>query len=388
MRFAYTCNPATLRIVCRLDLLEKFPPMPFSQERTELIKAKLQERLASESLNEWERSFFNSMLDRFNRDGTRTSLTNAQYKKLHQLLRLKSEVKPVAQPSLQGSKLQIVSRTPNRKPTRSQYSRRPRRRNVSLLGALYAPQRAVRRATRQAMWPLLVVFGLIGLLSAAFETVGGNSGPVATYPNTKTNEVQVVIGSSVNQRSGPGTAYAVMGQLKGGTRVRVNSESDGWTQISSNLGTGWMSSRYLRPPNGDVVSTAQSSSRVLLASDIRVIDGDTIDIRGQRANVRLVGFNTPETGSPQCNAELDIGLRATSRLRDLIQNAQRIEFERVACACRPGTEGTKQCNYGRQCGVLKTNGTDVGSVLITEGLAVRYVCGRTSCPPRPGNWCR
>ncbi|SHJ51357.1 nuclease homologue [Shimia gijangensis] len=158
--------------------------------------------------------------------------------------------------------------------------------------------------------------------------------------------------------------------------------------ITSNLGTGWMSSRYLRPQGARVVASKQSNRRSLRASDIRVIDGDTVDIRGQTANVRLVGFNTPETRSPQCSAEREVGLQATARLRGLIRNAKNIEFERVACACRPGTEGTRKCNYGRQCGVLKTNGADVGSILISEGLAVRYICGRTSCPRRPGNWCR
>ena len=113
-----------------------------------------------------------------------------------------------------------------------------------------------------------------------------------------------------------------------------------------------------------------------------------VDIRGQTANVRLVGFNAPEVSSPQCNAELDVGRRATARLRNLLQNAQAIEFERVACACKQGTKGTRRCNYGRQCGKLSVDGTDVGRILISEGLAVRYICGRNSCPPRPGNWCR
>ncbi|WP_445285927.1 SH3 domain-containing protein [Yoonia sp. 2307UL14-13] len=57
----------------------------------------------------------------------------------------------------------------------------------------------------------------------------------------------IVTSSSVNQRSGPSTNNAVMGQLSEGTRVRRLNERNGWTQISSELGTGWMSSRYLQP---------------------------------------------------------------------------------------------------------------------------------------------
>ena len=42
--------------------------------------------------------------------------------------------------------------------------------------------------------------------------------------------------------------------------------------------------------------------------------------------------------------------------------------------------------YGRLCGTLTVRGQDVGTILIAEGLAERYVCGPTSCPPRK-DWC-
>lgn len=54
-----------------------------------------------------------------------------------------------------------------------------------------------------------------------------------------------VTGNRVNQRTGPGTGYQVVGQLDRGSRVRVVEQSDKWTRISSQLGNGWMSSRYL-----------------------------------------------------------------------------------------------------------------------------------------------
>lgn len=59
----------------------------------------------------------------------------------------------------------------------------------------------------------------------------------------------------------------------------------------------------------------------------------------------------------------------------------------VQCACRPGTEGTKKCNYGRSCGVLQIDGRDVGQILIGEGLAVPFECGETTCPKTPRPWC-
>ncbi|KKZ84563.1 hypothetical protein RPHASCH2410_PC01205 (plasmid) [Rhizobium phaseoli Ch24-10] len=42
----------------------------------------------------------------------------------------------------------------------------------------------------------------------------------------------------------------------------------------------------------------------------------------------------------------------------------------------------------RPFGMLLVDGKDVGSILISEGLAVPFVCGRKSCPPRPRPWCK
>src|SRR5262245_45904762 len=117
---------------------------------------------------------------------------------------------------------------------------------------------------------------------------------------------------------------------------------------------------------------------------IDVVDGDTIRIAGE--TFRLVGFDAPETYRAQCPSERELGNRATFRLRQLVAGGG-LELERVACACRPGTEGTARCNYGRSCGVLTVRGRDVGEVLIAEGLARSYICGRTACPPRQ-TWCR
>ena len=103
--------------------------------------------------------------------------------------------------------------------------------------------------------------------------------------------------------------------------------------------------------------------------DIRVIDGDTIRVYHQQPNVRLVGFNAPETRRAECEAEAELGARATRRLRDLIR-AGHLEFQYVQCSCSSGTERTFACNHGRDCGTLKSNGRDVGAILIEEGLAV------------------
>jgi endonuclease YncB( thermonuclease family) len=129
------------------------------------------------------------------------------------------------------------------------------------------------------------------------------------------------------------------------------------------------------------------SSAPVTPDDVRVIDGDTVRVHHQRPDVRLIGFNAPETRRAQCEAERTLGDKATARVRDLVRSSQ-LDFEFVACACLPGTEGTFSCNYGRRCGSLKANGRDVGAILISENLAVPFLCGQTRCPPTPKPWCK
>ncbi|WP_170588229.1 SH3 domain-containing protein [Ruegeria arenilitoris] len=362
--------------------------MPFSKERTELILSRIRGKLDSNSVNDWERSFLQSMEALFLRHGPKTSLSKAQYSKLHKILKLerpKSDDKSIAVTPQQVGKQNPSSAQRPAARTVQQRSR-PRKRTASPAQIIYAPKRAIRRAQRKLFFPIVLVMGILGLLSALFD---GGSSSVQTRP-ADSSTYAIVTGSSVNQREGPSTDNRVMGQLAEGTRVRVLTDQNGWSQITSPLGTGWMSSNYLTSSRGSVPTPTNNnpSSRTVRASEVRVIDGDTVAIRGQQANVRLVGFNAPETGSPACNAELQRGQQATNRLRILLREAESIHFQRVACSCRPGTEGTRECNYGRQCGVLSVDGRDVGRILIGEGLAVPYRCGATSCPPRPGNWCR
>jgi endonuclease YncB( thermonuclease family) len=122
----------------------------------------------------------------------------------------------------------------------------------------------------------------------------------------------------------------------------------------------------------------------LRSDPIEVIDGDTVRLKG--TVYRLTGFDTPERGDKaRCDDERRRADAATTRLRALI-GAGDARLIRVACACRPGQEGTKNCNYGRLCGSLSIGGRDVGGILISEGLAHPYVCGATSCPQRRP-WC-
>lgn len=119
-------------------------------------------------------------------------------------------------------------------------------------------------------------------------------------------------------------------------------------------------------------------------SDITIVDGDTV--RSGGLTYRLVGFDAPERGDRAlCDKERELAEKAFARLRALIAGGEPI-LQRVACACRTGTEGMQTCEAGRACAYLRVSGKDVGEILIREGHARPYICGATSCPPRKP-WC-
>lgn len=129
-----------------------------------------------------------------------------------------------------------------------------------------------------------------------------------------------------------------------------------------------------------------ATAEAISPDQVHVIDGDTIRLFNMKPDVRLVGFNAPETRRAKCDHERQLGDHATRRVRDLV-HSEVLEFEYVNCACPPGTEETPACNYGRSCGILKAGGKELGDILIAEGLAVPFKCGTTRCPKTPKPWC-
>lgn len=118
----------------------------------------------------------------------------------------------------------------------------------------------------------------------------------------------------------------------------------------------------------DLVGARKPTLKVS-ASDVLVVDGDTIDHGGD--SYRLVGFDTPETYRPQCGAEKALGLKATKRLAELIQTAGYIDLEIEDDVDR----------HGRFLAVGQVNGRNVGKILISEGLAREYWGGKRQ------SWC-
>lgn len=332
--------------------------MPFSPERTTEIQSRIRSKLDGQDLNDWERGFLINMEAKFAKDGARTRLSKAQFAKLYKILGLERETSPA--PLRTAPQPRLLR--PKPQPKRTQNPIRAARRAVN------APRRAVRRAERQLLLPLLIVVGVIALIGSLSAPSSGNPTSTRTRPSVGSTPIAsyvYVTGTSVNQRQGPSTSHAIMGSLAQGVRVEVLSSDGQWTLIRSNLGDGWMASRYLaaqRPASEPVLQAEPRGS--IRASAVRVIDGDTIEYGG--LSVRLIGFDTPETYYADCASEKQRGDAATARLRQLIRGAGTLQL-----FLRDGRD-----RYGRGLGSLLVDGRDVGNVLISEGLARPYSGGQ------------
>src|ERR1044072_5726918 len=132
----------------------------------------------------------------------------------------------------------------------------------------------------------------------------------------------------------------------------------GWMAIER--GVDLFSFAQPKPPTlpkivtGAPLTGAASSAEAISPHEITVVDGDTIRARGR--TVRLIGFDSPESGSlARCDRERDTADRAAAHMRNLVAGGG-LELRLVRCSCRPGTEGTSSCNYGRACGEPGSHG--------------------------------
>jgi micrococcal nuclease len=92
-----------------------------------------------------------------------------------------------------------------------------------------------------------------------------------------------------------------------------------------------------------------------------VIDGDTFFFGGEK--IRIADIDAPETSSAQCANEAELGARATTRLRELLNEGP---FE------LRGYKSRDTDRYGRKLRVIVRDGRSIGDTLIAEGLARRW----------------
>jgi micrococcal nuclease len=96
------------------------------------------------------------------------------------------------------------------------------------------------------------------------------------------------------------------------------------------------------------------------AARMRVIDGDTLEDMREDVTYRVVNIDTPETGPrARCDAERNLGNRATEMVRALVSGAQQMEMRETGRIDR----------YGRTIAFVLIDGRDLGETLIAQGVA-------------------
>lgn len=113
-------------------------------------------------------------------------------------------------------------------------------------------------------------------------------------------------------------------------------------------------------PLGAEPSYAPNSNSATQAStaETRVVDGDTVVIRGER--IRIAYIDAPETGQFHLGTGADAGRVATATLRRFLNEAQdRIEILPI------DTD-----RYGRTVAMLRIGPYDVGLTMVKMGMAI------------------
>ena len=105
-------------------------------------------------------------------------------------------------------------------------------------------------------------------------------------------------------------------------------------------------------------SSTLSTGPVVIASSVRVIDGDTFDHDGMR--VRIADIDTPELRG-RCAYETELAGRAKVRMRTLLASGP---FELHSLP-----NGRDEDRYGRKLRIVTRDGQSLGDVLVAEGLA-------------------
>lgn len=101
-----------------------------------------------------------------------------------------------------------------------------------------------------------------------------------------------------------------------------------------------------------------------------VVDGDTFWYEGRK--IRIADINAPETSTPSCPHEAQLGARATARMTELLNQGP--------FSLQAWSDGRDTDRYGRALRVVTRGGRSLGEVLVSEGLAERWKGYR-------GDWC-
>lgn len=124
----------------------------------------------------------------------------------------------------------------------------------------------------------------------------------------------------------------------------------------------------ISPPGPDVLAASFSYCGGGAARISCVVDGDTFWFRGEK--IRIADIDAPELSPPRCAHEARLGEAAKQRLLRLLNEG--------AFSLSAGFRDEDP--YGRKLRTVSRNGTSLGEILVSEGLARPWTGSRRS-------WC-
>ena len=115
-------------------------------------------------------------------------------------------------------------------------------------------------------WSKVSVNGMSGYVSSNYlSSTKPSTGSSSSNESTSNSTSTMYTTDRLNLRKGAGTSYSVITTLDKGVAVTVHSSSNGWSKVSVNGMTGYVSSSYLsstKPSNSSSSTDSSTSSKV------------------------------------------------------------------------------------------------------------------------------
>ena len=122
-------------------------------------------------------------------------------------------------------------------------------------------------------WAQITSGSITGYVSEQYlSSTAPNGGNTSNNESNETSIIKYVNSSAgLNVRKGPSTSYAKIATLVHGTKVTVKSTSNGWSQITSENITGYVSDQYLSSTKPSIGSSSDTNSSTSSTSASKVI---------------------------------------------------------------------------------------------------------------------
>jgi uncharacterized protein YgiM (DUF1202 family) len=120
-------------------------------------------------------------------------------------------------------------------------------------------------------WYKLTFDGKTGYVSKAW-TKADNTQTTSTVPQSKTVYVNTP-GSTLNVRSGPGTTYPTLGNLKHGEKITVTEENSSWYKLTYDGKTGYVNKSYVKDEQTAVTTAFPKTGTVNAVGGVNIRSG-------------------------------------------------------------------------------------------------------------------